>query len=274
VNNTQYSTCLRAAFGHYLFCHPWEQPLSSSSRTSNTTSCQNPFFALKDLTVKLIIYLKSLGPKYSKEVATLERLEQNVEALDSCNDSQTVYQETKQDLCWDVSNSMMQVTLLCILQSPILIVLLIYVLFGWHRFYLQNLPIVGSAFIFSKYSDDPKSDEQLLIEDAGPDKHTEELGILGDLSEDDTPTKSYDTMYFDTNLYPSSGPSTTSSHGMVTAMYEEYKKIELKLQIKKIMVREVHTIGFTAGLLLIVFLTIFVWLGIVNNNFGVHSDHC
>jgi len=245
--------CIRASLDHYMFCAPWKEG------ENQTMSCENPYSSMKNFTLQLIDIVKRTGNQHLLDLLT--SAEKTIDDLDSCNKTRAVYTEAKQNVCWDVNNATIQITLLYIIQSPILIVLLIYVLSGWYRFNIRRLPYAGLS---SKNQNNYQNQGQSLLEDELTDRN-EELKNLGNgPSEDDYPDSNQEISQamFDSTV--AIEPNTSTAY-----MFEAWHK-----NIRKIVRKNVLTIVFTAAMFLIVFTMIFVWLGILNNDFKVHSTKC
>jgi len=230
ILNGSYSDCVTTSLKHYLFCNPW-------NTTAN--SCTNPISPLENRLLFIINFIiNTKNPALDYFLETMQGGLNTLKAIDSCNNTITVYSDSKQNICFQVNNATIQITLLYIIQAPILIVLLIYILFGWYRFHFQRLPYV----IHHPKTTDPNSIlsneelETLITSDA-------EIEKLQDPQEDNS-------------LLP------VADEPLPSAPNEEME--ELKSTLKE----NIRTLVFTGFLLLVVFLMIFVWFGFLGNVFS------
>jgi len=237
------SVCVSTALNHYLFCKPW----------ANTTvaSCTNPIVPLEATFTLYIDIIKFMNnTQYNYLIPVLQSGLDTLITLDSCNDTIEVYANSKQDICFLVNNSLMQISMLYIIQSPILIVLLIYILFGWYRFHFQRLPYVltdksEEMGVMTRGSD--TDDNSLLAIDPRPSSMLDESSLL--LPE------------------PAVKKPKHSSHTQSPQQPDMDK-------FKAILRKNRATIIFTGVLFLVVFVMIFVWFGVLNNAFKSYKQVC
>jgi len=238
-NNTDITDCVRPSLNHYLFCEPW--------KPSSQPSCENPIAPL-EIIVQMILKQIPRDGQYDDVIATLNNTLIQLVQLDSCNETVAVYQESKQNICFDVNNAAMQISLLYIIQSPILIVLLLYILFGWYRFNFQRLPFVTRH--------NKHSSEVTVIDGNITDKNEEleSLGLGSDVDDDNSQ---------DTSLLQADLPSTKS-----------VSNTNQEVNVRYIIRKNKREIIFTGIMFLVVFLMIFVWFGILGTAFEVHANLC
>jgi len=237
VINGTYSNCVTTALKHYLFCEPWE--ISSDT-------CTNPIQPIERFLSFLVTYIHNSND--TSLLYLLPILEGGIITLvdlDSCNDTIAVYGESKQNICYNVNNAIIQISLLYIIQSPILIVLLIYILFGWYRLHFQRVPYV----IHTKSIE--LSPSGILS--------NEELDTF--VPSDNEQPEEGDNVLLDNNepLIPSP-PNPNQDQNME----------ELKATLKK----NLRTVIFTGFLFTVVFLMIFIWFGFLGKAFSPYRQLC
>jgi len=118
-------TCQQTIGYHYLLCEPWK----------STEDCENPFKTLigigNDL-LKLIDWNKT--QEMSEWKVDLENALVDLRFLETCNESSKVYQESKDTLCLNVSNSLLSISLIFIILAFALLSFVCIVLYSYYRF--------------------------------------------------------------------------------------------------------------------------------------------
>lgn len=251
IANETYGECVTTALNHYLFCNPW---------TTAINSCTNPINPIETSVEMIRAFIEIRFPQYDYLIPTLNESLNSLTEFDSCNDTYQVYGESKQNICFQVNNSLMQITLLYIIQSPILVVLLIYVLFGWYRFHFEKVPYNKST---------PRIDPSGILSD-----RNEELGPLA-FSDDP------DTRLLDDDNSLQSTESNNQDNGNIVPLdtsINKYSPIQhytnQDSDLKSILRKNKATVIFTGALFLVVFLSIIIWFGILNHAFNATSQIC
>jgi len=129
------SACVGAGMNHYLFCAAW-----NDTGLGFSPPCEDPIENAKDVANHVIKELEAFGPIFLKDINNLKIVVADLTEINNCQDTSTTYDSAKHVLCWEVNNVAMRVTLMYILNWPILFAFLIYLFFSWYRFNLQHVP--------------------------------------------------------------------------------------------------------------------------------------
>lgn len=146
--------CLALIGSHFLFCKPWPK---------DDPACGgNPFTEATGFARSALQYIQNLPDvckkanwrffdlsqhdRYLDQIKTIQLAISELDILSECTPTSNAYKAAKSSLCWDINNNATIVSVLLLVQTPLLLVLLCVMLYAWNAF--GSGYGIGTTFFF------------------------------------------------------------------------------------------------------------------------------